>query len=51
VITSDFGHLPKDLGEFQFIALHGVFSWVSQEVRDEILRWPSNGSPRRPAPR
>jgi SAM-dependent methyltransferase len=37
VITSDFGHLPDDLGEFEFIALHGVFSWVSQEVRDQIL--------------
>lgn len=37
VITSDFGHLPDDLGEFQFIALHGVYSWVSQEVRDQIL--------------
>ena len=37
VITSDFGHLPDDLGEFQFVALHGVFSWVSQEVREQIL--------------
>ena len=37
VITSDFGHLPADLGQFEFIALHGVFSWVSPQVRDEIL--------------
>jgi len=37
VITSDFGHLPADLGTFDFVALHGVFSWVSQQVRDEIL--------------
>jgi SAM-dependent methyltransferase len=37
MITADFKGLPADLGEFQFIALHGVFSWVSQEVRDQIL--------------
>ena len=37
VLTADFGRLPDDLGQFEFIALHGVFSWVSQEVRDQIL--------------
>jgi SAM-dependent methyltransferase len=37
VITADFGHLPADLGSFDYIALHGVFSWVSPQVRDEIL--------------
>jgi len=37
VITSDFTSLPADLGTFEFIALHGVFSWVSDEVRRDIL--------------
>ncbi len=37
VITSDFGHLPADLGSFDFIALHGVWSWVAANVREEIL--------------
>jgi SAM-dependent methyltransferase len=38
VITADFSKLPDDLGEFDFVALHGVFSWVSPEVRDAVLR-------------
>jgi SAM-dependent methyltransferase len=37
VVTSDFKGLPADLGEFEFIALHGVFSWVAPEVREQIL--------------
>lgn len=37
VITADFGHLPADLGSFDFIALHGVYSWVAPSVREEIL--------------
>jgi SAM-dependent methyltransferase len=37
VITAGFGQLPDDLGEFQFIGMHGVYSWVAQHVRDEIL--------------
>jgi SAM-dependent methyltransferase len=37
VLMADFGRLPNDLGQFEFIALHGVFSWVSQDVRDQIL--------------
>lgn len=37
VLTADFGHLPKNLGEYEFIALHGVFSWVGPEVREQIL--------------
>ncbi len=36
-IASDFAGLPKDLGRFEFIALHGVFSWVAPEVRQQIL--------------
>ncbi|MFM7205304.1 MAG: methyltransferase regulatory domain-containing protein [Planctomycetaceae bacterium] len=37
VITSDFAALPADIGQFEFIALHGVFSWVGPEVREQIL--------------
>ena len=37
VITAGFGDLPADLGGFEFITLHGVWSWVSPQVRDEIL--------------
>lgn len=37
VITSDFSGLPTDIGSFDFIALHGVFSWVAEEVRRDIL--------------
>jgi len=37
VITADFGHLPDDLGTFDFVALHGVYSWVAPSVREEIL--------------
>jgi SAM-dependent methyltransferase len=37
VITADFGGLPSDLGTFDFIAMHGVWSWVSPRVRQDIL--------------
>jgi len=37
VITAGFDALPENLGEFDFIALHGVFSWVAPEVREQIL--------------
>ena len=36
-ITSDFSNLSKDIGTFDFLTLHGVFSWVSPEVREQIL--------------
>ena len=36
-IHSDFISLPGDIGTFEFISLHGVFSWVSPEVREQIL--------------
>lgn len=38
VITADFSTLPEDVGDFDFIALHGVFSWVSPEVREAVLQ-------------
>jgi SAM-dependent methyltransferase len=37
VVTSSFGTAPDDLGRFDFVALHGIWSWVSQQVREEIL--------------
>jgi SAM-dependent methyltransferase len=37
IITADFGHIPDGTGSFDFIALHGVYSWVAPTVRDEIL--------------
>ena len=36
-ITSDFLNLSKGIGTFDFLTLHGVFSWVSPEVREQIL--------------
>jgi len=37
VITADFADLPADLGSFDFIAMHGVWSWVSPRVRQDVL--------------
>jgi len=37
ILTCDFASLPADLGLFDFVALHGVLSWVSAEVREQIL--------------
>lgn len=37
VLTVDFAHLPEDLGRFDFIAVHEVLSWVSAEVREQLL--------------
>jgi SAM-dependent methyltransferase len=37
VVTGDFAGLPADLGEFDFVALHGVYSWVAPQVREQIL--------------
>ena len=36
-ITSDFVNINEDIGTFEFVALHGVFSWVSPVVREQIL--------------
>ncbi|RLS30559.1 MAG: methyltransferase domain-containing protein [Planctomycetota bacterium] len=38
IITSDFANLPDDIRDLQFIALHGVYSWVAPQVRADILR-------------
>jgi len=37
VITADFAGLPDDLGSFDFITMHGVWSWVSPRVRQDVL--------------
>ena len=36
VLTADFASLPDDLGQFDFIATHGVISWVSPHVRHQV---------------
>ena len=38
VVTADFAHLPDDARDFDFITLHGVWSWVAPEVRADIVR-------------
>lgn len=30
--------LPEDLGTFDYIIVHGVYSWVAPEIQDAILR-------------
>ena len=37
VMCTDFASLPDDLGKFDFITLHGVYSWVAPELRSCIL--------------
>jgi SAM-dependent methyltransferase len=37
IVTADFGHLPDDLGTFDFLSLHGVYSWVAPSVREEVI--------------
>jgi len=37
VITADFADLPDDAGSFDIIAMHGVWSWVSPRVRQDVL--------------
>ena len=37
VLCADFASMPDDLGKFDFITLHGVYSWVAPELRSCIL--------------
>jgi SAM-dependent methyltransferase len=37
VMHGDLAALPADLGEFDYIIAHGVFSWVPPTVRDALL--------------
>lgn len=34
----DVRHLPADLGPFDYIVCHGVYSWVPDDAREAILR-------------
>jgi SAM-dependent methyltransferase len=36
-ITADITKLPNDLGDFDYIAVHGVLSWVPPKVQEAIL--------------
>lgn len=36
-IQKDILEVEKDLGEFDYIIAHGVFSWVPEEVQEKIL--------------
>jgi len=36
--TADFMELGPELGEFDYIIAHGVYSWVPAEVRDRLLK-------------
>lgn len=37
IVHGDLAALPADLGEFDFIIAHGVFSWVPPAVQDALL--------------
>jgi len=37
VLMSDFATLPKDLGKFDFVVAHGVLSWVTPKVREQLI--------------
>jgi SAM-dependent methyltransferase len=41
-VEGDFAELgadwPADLGKFDYIALHGIYSWIPPEVRQALLR-------------
>lgn len=36
-LVGDVSDLPSDVGEFDYIIAHGVYSWVSPEIRQIIL--------------
>ncbi|MHB1353582.1 MAG: methyltransferase domain-containing protein [Thiobacillus sp.] len=37
IVHGDLAALPADLGEFDYIIVHGVFSWVPPAVQDALL--------------
>jgi methyltransferase-like protein/ubiquinone/menaquinone biosynthesis C-methylase UbiE len=37
-INDDISKISSDLGEFDFILTHGIYSWVPSDVKDAILR-------------
>ncbi len=38
LICLDIMDIPADLGKFDYIIAHGVYSWVSEPVRDQLLK-------------
>ena len=38
LIAADFSNLEEDLGKFDYIIVHGIYSWVSDTVKEAILR-------------
>lgn len=38
LIEADVANLPDDLGDFDYVACHGLFSWVPEPARRGILR-------------
>jgi methyltransferase-like protein/cyclopropane fatty-acyl-phospholipid synthase-like methyltransferase len=38
LLVADISKLEEDLGKFDYIISHGLFSWVPQEIKDAILR-------------
>jgi SAM-dependent methyltransferase len=36
-LARDFSALDAELGKFDYVAVHGVFSWVSPEVRESLI--------------
>ena len=38
IVHADLAALPDNLGEFDYIIAHGVFSWVPPEVQQALLR-------------
>lgn len=37
LLQADVRELPADIGQFDYIVAHGLFSWVPDDVRDPIL--------------
>ena len=38
LIAADFSKLDEDLGKFDYILVHGIYSWVPDSVKEAILR-------------
>jgi methyltransferase-like protein len=38
LIAADFSKIEEDLGKFDYILVHGIYSWVSDSVKEAILR-------------
>lgn len=37
LLQGDISNLPEDLGQFDYIICHGVYSWIPPEVQDALL--------------